>query len=197
MNAEGILQRIDQDAREGAATLLNEARAKAEALRSASEARTQRAQEAALEKARADALALDDRMQRMAKLDARKALLAAKREVLDEAFDRAQAKMGRMDEEQARAFGLAMLMDSAAGDETLIPDVGSKWADQAFVDAANAALANAGKPGRITLSGETRALGGGFVLARGGMEVNCSFPAALAARRMDIEAEVASMLFES
>ena len=38
-------------------------------------------------------------------------------------------------------------------------------------------------------------LGGGFLLARDGMEVNCSFPAALEAQRPELEAEVASMLF--
>ena len=197
MNAQGILTRIEQDAREAAATILRDAQAKAEDMRAASDKKIETERAAAMEQARQDALALDDRMQRMAKLDARKELLAAKRDVLDEAFARALDKMAAMPEDKARAFGLAMLIDSAAGDETLVPDAASAWCDQSFVDAANAALKQAGKPGDIKLSGEKRNLGGGFILQRGGMEVNCSFGAALEARRMDVEAEVASLLFET
>lgn len=197
MNAQGILDRIEQDAREAAAALIKEAQDKAKELMNVSEGRVERSQREALDQARRDAVALDDRMQRMAKLDARKALLADKRGVLDEAFARAQDLMAAMPEDQARAFGLSMLLDSAAGDETLVPDAASAWCDQAFVDAANAALKSAGKPGTVKLSAERRNLGGGFVLTRGGMEINCSFPAALEARRTDIEAEVAAALFEA
>ncbi len=196
MNAQPILARIEQDARDAAAGLLRDAQSRAEALRNASEQRIETGREAAMEQARKDALALDDRMQRMAKLDARKALLAAKRTVLDEAFARALAKMRAMPDKDARAFGLAQVLEAAQGDETLVPDTGAKWCDQAFVDEANAALKNAGKNGQIALSKETRALGGGFLLLRGGMEINCSYQAALDAQRLNMEAEIAALLFE-
>lgn len=197
MNAESILSRIDQDAREAAARILRDAQAKAEESRKASEAHIEQAREAAMEQARKDAIALDDRMQRMAKLDARKALLAAKREVLDEAFSQALDTMAAMPDDQARAFGLSMLLSSAVGDETVYADAASAWCDQGFVTAANAALVQSGRQGALRLSGEKRNLGGGFVLARGGLEVNCSYKAALDAGRMDLEAEVAALLFES
>lgn len=196
MNAQGILTRIEQDAREAAASMLREAQAKAGELRASSDSKIAKDREATIEQARLDAIATDDRMQRMAKLDARKELLAAKRDVLDEAFVRALDKMAAMPDEQARAFGLGMLLDAATGDETLIPDTMSAWCDQRFVDMANEALAKAGKASGIKLSNEKRQLGGGFVLARGGLEVNCSYKAAVDARRMDIEAEVATLLFD-
>lgn len=197
MNADGILKRIEQDAREGAATMLREAQLKAEELRAVSDKKIEDAKTAALETARRDAISLDDRMQRMAQLDARKDLLGAKREVLDEAFARALDKMAAMPDDKARAFGLDMLLSSASGSEVLVPDAASAWCDQAFVDAANAALKQSGRPGAIKLSSQKRNLGGGFVLEQGGMEINCSYKAALDARRMDIEAEIATVLFES
>lgn len=197
MNAQGILDRIEKDARRAASQTLEDAQRRADTLRKESDARIEQSQQAALDQARRDAAAMDDRTQRMAKLDARKALLAAKRGVLDEAFTKALDRMAAMPDDQARAFGLSMLLDSAAGDEQLVPDGASGWCDQAFVDAANAALVKAGKPGKITLSAERRALGGGFVLTRGGMEINCSYPAALDARRGDIEGEVAGLLFDA
>lgn len=197
MNAEGILKRINQDAREAAAAILQDAQRKADELRRASDERIDKSRTDALETARQEALALDDRMQRMAKLDARKDLLAAKRVALDEAFALAQKKLEMMPDTQARQFGLTMLLEAATGSETLVADESSAWCDQAFVDAANAALKKDGRPGNISLSQSKRKLGGGFILERGGMEINCSYPAALTARRMDIEAEVASLLFDT
>ena len=123
----------------------------------------------------------DDRMQRMAELDARKALLREKRVVLDEAFALALKKMQAMPAAQAKRYAMAVLLDVARGDETLIADADSTWCDAAFVREANAALAAAGREGKLRLSGEKRALGGGFLLVRGGMEVNCSFEVSISA----------------
>lgn len=196
MNAESILERIDQGSRETTAGILREAQAKAEAIRKASEEKIAAGRENALEQARLEALALDDRMRRMALLDARKAMLAVKREVLDEAFTSALKKMEAMSDEQARAFGLALLLEAAHGDETLETGDAIAWCDQSFVDEANAALQAVGRLGTITLSSQTRRVSSGFVLIRGGMEINCSFAAALESRRTDLEAEVAGLLFE-
>lgn len=195
MNADAILKRIEQDARQAAEETLNEAKARAEAIKASYEKKLHAADEAALEQARRDSLALDDRMQRMAELDARKALLADKRAVLDEAFAAALRKMQAMPANKAKAFGLKVLLEAAGGNETVVADKDSAWCDEAFVAEANKALAAAGRAGKLTLSAEKQALGGGFLLLSGGMEVNCSFPAALQAQRAELEAEVASMLF--
>ncbi len=195
MNADAILKRIEQEARQAADAALSEARARADALQASCQTKLAQEDEAAMERARKDALALDDRMQRMAELDARKALLREKRIVLDEAFALALKKMQAMPAAQAKRYAMAVLLDAARGDETLIADADSAWCDAAFVREANVALAAAGREGKLRLSGEKRALGGGFLLVRGGMEVNCSFEAAIAARRLELEAEVASLLF--
>lgn len=195
MNADAILKRIEQDARSAAETTLNDARKRAEATAAAWKEKLDKEDAEAMERARKDALALDDRMQRMAELDARKALLADKRRVLDEAFALALEKMQAMPANKAKAFALKMLLASARGDETVVPDADCKWLDITFIDDANKALRAAGRTGRLSLANETRQLGGGFLLTRDGMEVNCSFPAALEAKRPELEAEVASMLF--
>ncbi|MCL1964335.1 MAG: V-type ATP synthase subunit E [Firmicutes bacterium] len=195
MEAQAILARIEQDAQAAQAQLLRDARAKAEQTRERSEEKINQARTAALETARREALQLDDRLQRMARLDARKALLAAKRRVLDEAFREALSMMRAMPREEARAFGLAVLLQAARGDETVVPDPDSVWCDAAFVREANEALQKAGKPGRLALAKESRAIGDGFLLERGGMEVHCTYQAALEAKRMDLEAEIAALLF--
>lgn len=195
MNAQGILTRIEKDAREAAASTLRDAQRRAQELRAQSDEKIARARAEAQDMAQREAVALDDRMQRMAKLDARKELLAAKRTVLDEAFAKALKKMAAMPDQDARAFGMQMMISSASGNETVVADSESAWCDARFLEAANARLKELGKQGALVLSVETRNLGGGFVLERGGMEINCSYQAALEGRRMDIEAEIAATLF--
>lgn len=196
MNAQGILTRIENDAREAAAGILRDAQRRADEMRALSDEKIEKARAAAQDQARRDAAALDDRMQRMARLDARKELLAAKRVVLEEAFEAALEKMTAMPDQDARAFGMTLLLSAASGNETVIADSGSAWCDARFLEAANAKLREQGKQGALTLSMETRKLGGGFVLERNGMQINCSYQAALEGRRMDIEAEIAALLFE-
>ncbi len=195
MNAQAILTRIEQDGEAARAQLLRDAQAKADQVRKASEEKIGLERTKCLDVARRDALQLDDRLQRMARLDARKALLAAKRQVLDEAFESALSMMQQMPREQALQFGLMSLLSAAQGDETVVPDAASAWCDAAFIQQANDALVKAGKPGKLTLAREAKSLGGGFLLVRGGMEINCSYQAALSANRMDLEAEVAALLF--
>ena len=139
--------------------------------------------------------AVEQALQRMAELDARKALLAEKRRVLDEAFALALEKMRKMPAARAKEFALRTLLESAQGNETVVADQDSAWLDDAFIAEANKALAASGREGKLTLSDEKKALGGGFLLTHDGMEVNCSFPAVLSARRLELEADVASALF--
>ena len=104
MNADAILKRIEQDARQSAEATMDDARKRAEALSAARREKLSQEDEAAMAQARKDALALDDRLQRMAELDARKALLAEKRRVLDEAFALALEKMRKMPAARAMTF---------------------------------------------------------------------------------------------
>lgn len=195
MDAQSIVDRIDRDARAYSTALLQEAKQKAAAIQDASERKIAKEREATLAQTERDITALEDRMQRMALLEARKQDLSAKRAVLDEAFQKTLEKMLNMSQADARAFGLSMLLSCAMGNETVIPDRSSAWCDAAFVSAANSALVKAGKPGQITLSSQKRDVGGGFVLARDGMEINCSFKAAIDTQRLELEAEVATLLF--
>ncbi|MDR0928969.1 MAG: V-type ATP synthase subunit E [Oscillospiraceae bacterium] len=197
MNADAILTRIEKDAKDAAERILREAKEKAAAVEAASEARIAQEKEAALAQARQDALALNDRMERMATLEARKALLAEKRALLDEVFQAALQKLLALPIAQARAFGMQMLLTAAKGDEAIIADENAPWCDASFVNDANQALLRQGKPGNLTLAPEKRALGGGFVLRRGGMEANCSLRAALEGDRLALEPQIAALLFDA
>ena len=186
MDVQGILNKIESDAREAAAQQLDEAKRRAQELREQGEARMRAEREAMERKADADAQELESRMLRMAELEDRKARLGAKRRVLDEAFERAQEK---------RAFFLEELAAAAQGGETLcVGDIADDWFDAAFVEQANTRLKVQGRSGALR-TGE--ALGGacGFELRRGGAALTCTFEALLDSARLELESDAARMLF--
>ena len=93
---------------------------------------------------------------------------------------------------------LAKLAAQAAttGTETLVFNAKDQAAcGQAVVDAANALLAQQGKPGRLTMSQATRDLRAGFVLQQGDIEVNCAVETIAELCRSDLAAQVAEVLF--
>ena len=63
---------------------------------------------------------------------------------------------------------------------------------QAVTDAANAKKSGAS----FTLSAETRETGGGLVLRRGRMEINCGFAELLRRARQEDSSAVAAVLFD-
>lgn len=195
MDVQGILNKIESDAREAAAQQLDEAKRRAQELREQSEARMRAEREAMERKADADAQELESRMLRMAELEDRKARLGAKRRVLDEAFEGALARLRALPAQEKRAFFLEELAAAAQGDETLcIGDVAGDWFDAAFVEQANTRLKVQGRPGSLR-TGE--ALGGacGFELRRGGAALTCTFEALLDSARLELESDAARMLF--
>ena len=68
-----------------------------------------------------------------------------------------------------------------------LPQVG-----QAVVDAANGKKPGAG----FTLAADTRETGGGVVLQRGRMEINCGFAELLRRARQEDSSAVAAVLFD-
>jgi V/A-type H+/Na+-transporting ATPase subunit E len=196
MNAQAILEKIGSDGRQAAAVLLKEAGERAEAIRAESDKKITRLREDTVAKAQAEAAALEVRMLRMAELDERKALLAAKRKLMDQAFQAALAKLRQMTPEQMESFFLSMVLSSCKGTETLIIGMlHDTWYTPAFADKVNAALTAALKPGRITVNKERRQSVTGVIISGEGMEINCTLEALLEACRLDLEAEVASILY--
>ena len=196
MNAQAILDKILQDAKENASATLRDANDRAQGMKKASDERIAAARAQTEARAKQDAEAATARMQRMAELDERKLLLADKRRMMDQAFALALTKMKAMPAAQARAFLLTSLTELAEGDETLI--VGAEndgWMDDKFLADANAALAAKGKPAKLTLAGDKRPGASGLLLAKHDTEINCTYEAFLNSQRLELEAQVAQTLF--
>lgn len=195
MNAQPILDKILADAREAASQTLKDANQKAGELRKQSEKILAAQRSEVTRRAQKDAAEQEERMLRMAQLEARKALLAKKRALIDDAFVKALASLHAMPAADARAYHLSLIAKEAQGGEELFVGMPTPaWYDDAFLAEANALLKKAGKA-PIVKGAETQPVNGGFLLKKDGLELNCTYEALLKTRRVALEGEVAAMLF--
>ena len=190
---EKIIAHIQADAKAQADAILAQAEAKCAEIRETYE---QQAKEAYAERIRAGVKSNQDRldsMDRLTKMEGRKAILALKQEMVGESFDLAVDKLVSLPEAQYVAF-LAKLAAKASvtGDEEIVLNARDRKAVGAkVVEAANTKLGG----GRLTLSKETGDFKGGLILRRGSIEANCTAELLVDLCRDDMAAELAGVLF--
>ena len=190
---EKIIDRISGDAQAEIDAILAQANDEAAQITARYEAQARAEADEIVKRGTAAAAEREERLVSMAQMEGRKAELAAKQEVIEEAFALALKKLLALPEDKYVELlaGLAAKA-SVTGKETLIfsakdrDSVGKK-----VVDAANARLAN----GALTLGEGTRNLNGGFVLSDGAVEVNCSFDTLVRLQKAEITGEVSRVLF--
>ncbi|MGI6653155.1 MAG: V-type ATP synthase subunit E [Christensenellales bacterium] len=194
MQAQPLFQKIEDDARQAAAQILANAREKAQAVSNAADQDIAALRQRNAQRIEQDAEELRLRMQRMDELEGRKALLAHKRTVLDEAFASALQQLQALQPTDMRAFFLDKLVATAQGGEAVLSGAQGGM-DKGMVDEANQLLAKQGKPAGLVLSPDT-VPGMGFALLRDGIQVVCTFDRLVSDARMGLETEIAAILFE-
>ena len=189
---ERITQRIGAEAQAEIDRVLGEARAEAEKI-------------AARYKAQADAEAADldaknkkaaaereERLAGTAQMEARKAALAAKQEMVEKAYGLALQKLCSLPEEKYTAVLAELLIQasSTGKEEVIFSDKDRRKVGKAAVEKANK---DGGK--KLTLSGETRSIQGGFILCSENVEVNCAFDTLVRLQKAETAGEVVKKLF--
>lgn len=196
LSTDSIRNKILDDARKSAAQLLSDADVRAQKTRAASDKRIADARAKAMSDAQAQGDEMRDRMLRMAELDMRKELLGAKREVIDEAFNKALERMRQMDVATAREFAKKQLLLSASGTETVVFSKDDERVfTPEFIDGVNAELKRLGRAGNLKISDKRRETGGGFILSDGGADIMCTYEALMSEARAGIEGDVLKLLF--
>ena len=129
-------------------------------------------------------------------VECRKMELAAKQELLNEAFAVAVEELCHLPREKYLALIASLAAEVAEGGEEMIlsPQDASEIGSEVVL-LANTALREAGKPGKLTLSAEPRSIPGGFILSHGDVELNCAFDTLVRLQREKLEKEVAAILF--
>ena len=190
---EKIIAHIQADAKSQADAILAEAEKQCEAIRADYD---KKAAQVYAEKARTGTKACQDQVdsvQRIARMEAKKALLSVKQEMVAKSFEQAQELLTSLPEEQYVAF-LAKLAAraSVSGDEEIVLNERDREAvGEAVVKAANALL----KGGKLSLSERTGSFAGGLILSRGNVEANCTAELLVELCRGEMSVEIADMLF--
>lgn len=126
-------------------------------------------------------------------LACRQRVLAAKQQLIDEAFARTAQALTALPQAAYIDLLASLAAENGSGDEELL----LSKPDRDAVGAAVVEAANAKKPGAaFRLSEETRDTGGGLVLRRGRVELNCSFTEKLRQLRQEESSAVAQLLFD-
>lgn len=189
---EKITQRILSDAQTELSALEQRTDEEILAIRSGYLAQVDRERAEILARGEKAAQERRERLASAAKMEARKRLLRVKQEVMGEAFSLAVRKLCDLPQEEKIAF-LIRLAGKAAPDgrgALLFSAADREAIGNAVTDGANAAYG-----AHFTLGEETRRIPGGFILAQGDVEVNCSFETLVRLQRDELEGEVAAILF--
>ena len=185
MGQQAIIEKIINDANEAAAKTLENARARVNELNEASERRIATAKEAAMSAAAVKADEQYARALNMATLEERKSLLAVKREVMDEAFEKALEKLVQNSRaNKAKLFESILRKNATPGDTVVcMPDEASVFS-KAMLD----------RCGVVLETGDIGASGGFIIKCKGG-QIDCSYEALIENIRQDLEPQIAKLLF--
>jgi V/A-type H+-transporting ATPase subunit E len=138
-----------------------------------------------------------ERLISTAEMGLKQEFLREKQTLLDETFQRARDRVLTMRLEQYKELMGGLLIAAAgSGDEEVVVAESDKDRITAeLLEKVNQKLRTGGKKGKLRLSAENRDIPGGFVLRKGRKEINCSLQTIFATARMELESEVAAILF--
>jgi len=196
MAIEGILERIAADARAEAERIAAEAERDAARIREEGSKRCDAIARDAEARARREAEERRKHLEVALEREAARAILAEKQRLIDEVFARARERIEKLDAGAYADLAARILARAASsGDEEIILPEGDDRIGTDLVARVNADLAKAGRKGELRIAEERRRMGSGFILRSGRRETNCTVDAMIEAKREDLEAIVAQVLF--
>ena len=195
---EKIIAHIQADAKAQADAILAQAEKQCAQIREEYE---KKASDAYGEKIRAGVKLCQDKvdsMDRIARMEGRKSVLALKQDMVSQSFDKARQMITQLPAEQyVQLLAKLAAQASVTGDEEILLNAKDRAAvGGQVVAAANALLTAAGKKGKLSLAGTTGDFEGGLILRRGSIEANCTIELLVELCRGDMSAQLADVLFE-
>lgn len=179
--AQAEIDRILANAKEDAARITADYRARIDAEAADLAAKNEKA-----------AVEREERLISMAQMEARKAQLSAKQEMVGKTYIRALEKLCEMQPEKYVEVLAALLVQASSSgkEEAVFSPADRERVGKAAVEKANQA---SGK--QLRLSQETRPIQGGFILRDQNVEVNCTFETLVRLQKAETAGAVADMLF--
>lgn len=190
---EKIVARMESDTRAECDALAASAAENAAAILRDCQAQADAAAQDSRQRAAVQAAEHLEHLNGSSQLACRQRVLAAKQELIDEAFARAAKALTALPQAEYIDLLATLAVENGSGDEELLLSA----ADRDAVGAAVVEAANRKKAGAaFRLSEETRDTGGGLVLRRDRVELNCSFTEKLRQLRQEESSAVAKLLFD-
>ena len=191
---EKIIAHIQADAKAQADAILAQAEQQCAEIRQNYEIK---ARDAYGEKIRVGVKANQDKLDsidRLARMEGRKSVLALKQEMVSASFDRAcEMLVSLPGDKYVELLAKLATQASVSGDEELVLNERDRAGiGEAVVKAANEKLGG----GKLTLAGETGDFKGGLILRRGSIEANCTVELLVELCRGEMSAQLAKVLFE-
>lgn len=190
---EKITAQIQNDVQKEIDALLAQAQEEAAAIKADYTAKAEAAQKDLRAKGQLAAQERVERQTRAAELEARKLLLQAKQEKIDDAFRRAHKKLIALEGEKRVNLNARLIAFSAtSGNESIIMNEKDlKAIGKQVIAKANKLV----KGASFTLSDKTRDIEGGVIISSGDVEVNCAYDTILRILRDELAGDVAKVLF--
>ena len=197
MSVNNITSKILRDAEGRKESILATAEEEKNKILSKKVASAKELEKEILEKAEIEAKSKKERVISGAKLKARNEKLAAKQEVIEEVFSKSVETLCKLnDREFVKFIKDSILSLNIDGDETLIlNEDGNKIVSKEVVAEINAELKAKGLKGEIKISETIGSFSGGFILEKGGVEINNTFESLVDSLKDQLEFEVAKVLF--
>lgn len=190
---EKIVARMESDTRAECDALAASAAENAAAILRDCQAQADAAARDSRQRAAAQAAEHLEHLNGSSQLACRQRVLAAKQDLIDEAFVRAAKALAALPQAEYIDLLATLAAENGSGDEELLLSA----ADRDAVGAAVVEAANRKRDGAaFRLSAETRDTGGGLVLRRDRVELNCSFAEKLRQLRQEESSAVAKLLFD-
>lgn len=195
---EKITEKIIGDARFEAVEIIARAENEAASMMSEYESNAAAAANAIVENARAASEESKLRIRGAADLERRKAVLSAKQEIIDKAFELSLERLVNLPADKyIKVISKIALQGVWTGSEEVVMSAeDGKKNGKKMLDAINRLLTEKGKRAELTLSKSTRDIHGGLILKNGNIETNCTFGAILSQIKPDLTNDVAGILFE-
>ena len=193
---EKIAARIEADAMAEIAAVEAEAAQRCAEITAEAEAKASEAYAQRMAKGRAEVEQRRERLGAAADMEARKAILAFKQEVVGEAFESAVEAIVDLPRAQYIEFLANQAVKAcSSGYEELLFSQRDQAVASAAAKRANALLKEMGREGRLTVADEIADIPGGLILRQGSIEVNCAADTLVHLHRSRLAGQVASILF--
>lgn len=191
MSLAQITEKIEQDARAEAESIISAARVREKEIKRDAEREIKHIEETAQARFERERPEIFKRREIVAKLDVEKLHLGVKRKLIQDVFDEGLERLKGLKKDEYLRFCEGLLKAAvSSGSEVMEISRGERLIGPEWI-----AAFNAGNGKKITISPDRQDFAGGFILNDGRVSVNCSWEMLVRAAQEKLEPEVVKRLF--